>query len=56
MHSADSCARPRLRSDPQMLKDYIAGAARANFHYPSALESFKRQFAHLEAGGKLQAV
>eukprot|EP00198_Chlamydomonas_reinhardtii_P004964 XP_001694300.1 mitogen-activated protein kinase 2 [Chlamydomonas reinhardtii] len=43
--------REILEYHPQMLKDYLAGAARANFHYPSALESFKRQFAHLEAGG-----
>ncbi|KAG2489178.1 hypothetical protein HYH03_012404 [Edaphochlamys debaryana] len=43
--------REILEYHPQMLKDYLAGTARANFHYPSALESFKRQFAHLEAGG-----
>lgn len=47
--TALSPARTPART--QMLKDYLAGAARANFHYPSALESFKRQFAHLEAGG-----
>lgn len=43
--------REILEYHPQMLADYLAGASRPNFHYPSALESFKRQFAHLEAGG-----
>lgn len=35
----------------QMLKEYLLGGPRPSFHYPSALESFKRQFAHLENGG-----
>ncbi|KXZ43541.1 hypothetical protein GPECTOR_87g403 [Gonium pectorale] len=43
--------REILEYHPAMLADYLAGAARPSFHYPSALESFKRQFAHLEAGG-----
>ena len=37
---------------PQMLADYVAGVPRNAFQYPSALDTFKRQFAHLEAGGR----
>lgn len=35
-----------------MLADYLSAAQRgANFLYPSAVDNFRRQFAHLEAGG-----
>ncbi|GIL65367.1 hypothetical protein Vafri_19022 [Volvox africanus] len=47
--------REILEYHPKMLADYLAGKSCPNFHYPSALESFKRQFAHLEAGGSLPA-
>ncbi|PNH04856.1 Mitogen-activated protein kinase 15 [Tetrabaena socialis] len=46
----DLIYREILEYHPQMLKDYISGMNRPSFNYPSALESFKRQFAHLEAG------
>lgn len=45
--------REILEYHPQMLADYLAGGSRqSNFVYPSAVENFKRQFAHLESGGK----
>lgn len=45
--------REILEYHPQMLADYLAGGSRQpNFVYPSGVENFKRQFAHLEAGGK----
>lgn len=45
--------REILEYHPQMLADYLAGGTRQpNFLYPSAVENFKRQFAHLEAGGR----
>jgi mitogen-activated protein kinase 1/3 len=31
-----------------MLKEYLSGTDQANFMYPSAVDQFKRQFAHLE--------
>ena len=38
-----------------MLADFLAGGHRQpNFVYPSAVDAFKRQFAHLEAGGRGQ--
>ncbi|KAK8943602.1 Mitogen-activated protein kinase 10 [Platanthera guangdongensis] len=40
--------REILEYHPQLLKDYINGAERTNFLYPSAIDQFKRQFAHLE--------
>lgn len=44
--------REILEYHPQMLADYLAGGPRQpNFVYPSAVDNFKRQFAHLEAGG-----
>jgi serine/threonine protein kinase len=44
--------REVLEYHPQMLADYLAGGPRQpNFVYPSAVDNFKRQFAHLEAGG-----
>lgn len=48
--------REILEYHPQMLADYLAGGHRQpNFVYPSAVDNFKRQFAHLEAGGRGQA-
>ncbi|XP_023554218.1 mitogen-activated protein kinase 15-like isoform X1 [Cucurbita pepo subsp. pepo] len=40
-----------LEYHPQLLKDYLNGTERSNFLYPSALDQFKRQFAHLEDNG-----
>lgn len=59
---ACSCASPTqvrdliyreiLEYHPHMLADYLAGGKQqASFMYPSAVDNFKRQFAHLEAGG-----
>ncbi|PSC71749.1 Mitogen-activated kinase 17 [Micractinium conductrix] len=48
--------REILEYHPQMLADFLAGGHRQpNFVYPSAVDNFKRQFAHLEAGGRGQA-
>lgn len=48
--------REILEYHPQMLADHLAGGHRQpNFVYPSAVDNFKRQFAHLEAGGRGQA-
>uniref|UniRef100_A0A2P2M958 mitogen-activated protein kinase n=1 Tax=Rhizophora mucronata TaxID=61149 RepID=A0A2P2M958_RHIMU len=43
--------REILEYHPQLLKDYINGAERTNFLYPSAVEQFRTQFAHLEENG-----
>ncbi|GFP78747.1 mitogen-activated protein kinase 20 [Phtheirospermum japonicum] len=40
--------REILEYHPQLLKDYINGVERSNFVYPSAVDQFKKQFAHLE--------
>lgn len=40
--------REILEYHPQMLQEYLCGANNANFMYPSAVDMFKRQFAHLE--------
>ncbi|KAJ7300127.1 hypothetical protein O6H91_21G045400 [Diphasiastrum complanatum] len=40
--------REILEYHPQMLKEYLNGTDLANFMYPSAVDQFKRQFAHLE--------
>eukprot|EP00250_Pteridium_aquilinum_P011174 c19883_g2_i2 orf=1090-2208(+) len=40
--------REILEYHPQMLKEYLNGADHTNFMYPSAVDQFKRQFAHLE--------
>ncbi|KAG5053332.1 hypothetical protein JHK87_005530 [Glycine soja] len=43
--------REILEYHPQLLKDYINGTERTNFLYPSAVDQFKQQFAHLEEDG-----
>ncbi|KAJ9147175.1 hypothetical protein P3X46_029367 [Hevea brasiliensis] len=43
--------REILEYHPQLLKDYINGTERTNFLYPSAIDQFRRQFAHLEENG-----
>jgi mitogen-activated protein kinase 1/3 len=40
--------REILEYHPQILKEYLNGTDRTNFMYPSAVDQFKRQFAHLE--------
>ncbi|KAJ0110410.1 hypothetical protein Patl1_01466 [Pistacia atlantica] len=40
--------REILEYHPQLLKDYINGTERTNFLYPSAVDQFRKQFAHLE--------
>lgn len=40
--------REILEYHPQMLKEYLNGSDNATFLYPSAVDQFKRQFAHLE--------
>ncbi|RZR92248.1 hypothetical protein BHM03_00020500 [Ensete ventricosum] len=40
-----------LEYHPQLLKDYINGTERTNFLYPSAVDQFRKQFAHLEENG-----
>lgn len=45
--------REILEYHPQLLKDYMNGVERTNFLYPSAVDQFRKQFAHLEeSGGK----
>lgn len=34
-----------------MLADYVSNKQQTSFVYPSAVDNFKRQFAHLEGGG-----
>ncbi|KAJ6811617.1 mitogen-activated protein kinase 15-like [Iris pallida] len=49
--------REILEYHPQLLKDYINGADRTSFLYPSAVDQFRKQFAHLEeSGGKSSPV
>ncbi|XP_058219303.1 mitogen-activated protein kinase 20-like isoform X2 [Rhododendron vialii] len=43
--------REILEYHPQLLKDYMNGIERTNFLYPSALDQFRKQFAHLEENG-----
>ncbi|KAJ6796486.1 mitogen-activated protein kinase 15-like [Iris pallida] len=43
--------REILEYHPQLLKDYINGADRTSFLYPSAVDQFRKQFAHLEENG-----
>ncbi|CAK9133187.1 unnamed protein product [Ilex paraguariensis] len=43
--------REVLEYHPQLLKDYANGIGRTNFLYPSAVDQFRKQFAHLEENG-----
>ncbi|XP_040967772.1 mitogen-activated protein kinase 20-like isoform X1 [Gossypium hirsutum] len=43
--------REILEYHPQLLKDHMNGTERTNFLYPSAVDQFKKQFAHLEENG-----
>lgn len=44
--------REILEYHPHMLAEFLAGnRQQGNFMYPSAVDNFKRQFAHLEGGG-----
>ncbi|XXG67759.1 hypothetical protein AAC387_Pa06g1025 [Persea americana] len=43
--------REILEYHPQLLKDYLNGTERTNFLYPSAVDQFRKQFAHLEENG-----
>ncbi|KAI5057572.1 hypothetical protein GOP47_0027587 [Adiantum capillus-veneris] len=47
-HVRELIYREILEYHPQMLKEYLNGADHTNFMYPSAVDQFKRQFAHLE--------
>ncbi|KAE8721924.1 Mitogen-activated protein kinase 20 [Hibiscus syriacus] len=43
--------REILEYHPQLLKDYKNGTETTNFLYPSAVDQFRKQFAHLEENG-----
>ncbi|XP_008798323.2 mitogen-activated protein kinase 10 [Phoenix dactylifera] len=43
--------REILEYHPQLLKDYVNGTERTTFLYPSAIDQFRKQFAHLEENG-----
>ncbi|CAL9170661.1 unnamed protein product [Musa hybrid cultivar] len=46
-----------LEYHPQLLKEYINETEGVNFHYPSAVDQIREQFAHLEEnGGKTKPV
>ncbi len=47
----DLIYREILEYHPHMLADYLSNKQQTNFVYPSAVDNFKRQFAHLEGGG-----
>ncbi|KAL8088347.1 mitogen-activated protein kinase 20-like [Apium graveolens] len=40
--------REILEYHPQLLKGYVNGTEKTNYLYPSAVDQFKKQFAHLE--------
>ncbi|KAG8077371.1 hypothetical protein GUJ93_ZPchr0007g4550 [Zizania palustris] len=42
--------REILEYHPQMMQKYLCGGDQSNFMYPSGVDRFKRQFAHLEDG------
>ncbi|XP_010247564.1 PREDICTED: mitogen-activated protein kinase 7-like [Nelumbo nucifera] len=43
--------REILEYHQQLLKDYMNGTERTSFLYPSAVDQFRKQFAHLEENG-----
>uniref|UniRef100_A0A452ZZP9 mitogen-activated protein kinase n=2 Tax=Aegilops tauschii subsp. strangulata TaxID=200361 RepID=A0A452ZZP9_AEGTS len=43
--------REILEYHPQMLQEYLRGGDQMSFMYPSGVDRFKQQFAHLEKGG-----
>jgi len=50
----DLIYREILEYHPQMLSDFLSGGGRGGpggYMYPSAVDNFRRQFDHLEAGG-----
>ncbi|MCO5547167.1 hypothetical protein L7F22_000610 [Adiantum nelumboides] len=47
----DLIYREILEYHPQKLKEFSDGTDRSSFLYPSAVDQFKKQFAHLESGG-----
>jgi hypothetical protein len=47
----DLIYREVLEYHPQAKREYVTGEAASHFVFPSAIDHFKRQFAHLEAGG-----
>ncbi|CAN6452884.1 unnamed protein product [Victoria cruziana] len=47
----DLIFREILEYHPQLLKDYMSGNESATFLYPSAIDQFKKEFAHLEENG-----
>lgn len=48
----DLIYREALEYHPQQKREYYSGEAPSRFVFPSAVDNFKRQFAHLEGGGK----
>ncbi|KAM7276256.1 hypothetical protein ACFE04_018122 [Oxalis oulophora] len=46
----DLIYREILEYHPQMLHEYIEGTDHTHFMYPSGIDKFKQQFAHLEEG------
>ena len=47
----DLIYREALEYHPQAKHEYLTGEKGSTFVFPSAVDAFKRQFAHLEAGG-----
>lgn len=47
----DLIYREVLEYHPQVLQEYLSGGRLPTFLYPTAVDSFKRQFMHLEGGG-----
>lgn len=47
----DLIYREALEYHPQAKREYYSGERPSGFQFPSAVDNFKRQFAHLEGGG-----
>lgn len=47
----DLIYREALEYHPQAKREYYSGESPSRFQFPSAVDNFKRQFAHLEGGG-----